>query len=58
MYLQKCDVANERHVLFLQEQKIYENIDSYVTDLEDLASSCELRYHVRYQVTQVISLFA
>lgn len=44
--LQKCDVANERHVFFLREQKINENIDNFVIDLEDLASSCELSYHV------------
>lgn len=38
----KCDVVNKRHVFFLREQKIYENIDSFVTNLEDSASSCEL----------------
>lgn len=44
--LKKFDVANERHFFFLRGQKIYENIDSFETDLEDLASSCELSYHV------------
>ncbi|XP_054287883.1 uncharacterized protein LOC129003610 [Macrosteles quadrilineatus] len=35
------NVTYERHIFFLREQNLDENIDSFVTDLRDLSSSCE-----------------
>lgn len=40
-FIPSKNVTYERHVFFLREQKQDENIDSYVTDLRDLSSTCE-----------------